>query len=183
MQQDLQNNAKPTQQQSQEQSIPNQNVVGKISPEGNNSENQELMDEKKWLDTELMKLGVSQRKLQEHNKRRFKYNITNGSGYFEVPARTSAGTIITKDQVVGLATNFQKKFKASCEIDFQGDIYTVKFSPFKQEVSDNDATSWDANSVNSNGGNEQRKSAQTIEEMLKVSRENWANGLKKTGNK
>lgn len=101
---------------------------------------------KQFIDKKLISLGVPERKLMEHEKRRFQYNKKKQSGFFEIPERTGSGDFITEEQVDTLCAELEENFSCDTDWNFAGGIYKVEFMPKKVEVSKDSLSSWDAGS-------------------------------------
>jgi hypothetical protein len=129
---------------------------------------------KQFIDKKLIDLGIPQRKLLEHEKRRFQYNKKKQSGFFEVPERTGTGDFVTEDQVDQICEDIQNQFDLDTDWDFAGGIFKVTFSPKQMEVKQDALTSWD---------NPQKatKAAFSKNSLIKESQNNIINSLVKQG--
>lgn len=99
---------------------------------------------KQFIDQKLVELGVPERKLIEHEKRRFQYNKKKQSGFFEVPERTGNGDFITEDQVDNICTEIEEQFGLDTDWNFAGGIFKVEFMPKKMETQKGELSSWDS---------------------------------------
>lgn len=136
--------AVPSKQKLDEAVDPNPDMVGKDNVPGSNDE---VVDGgsikiKQMLDKILVDLGVPQRKLIQHDKRRFQYNKKQQSGYFEIPERTGSGKQIGEDAVDKICGQLEHAFNIDTEPVFQGGIWKVTFKPRVIEQQEM-ASSWD----------------------------------------
>jgi len=159
---------------------PNPGMVGKEDVAGSN---EGVVDGgsikiKQALDKLLMDLGVSQRKLIQHDKRRFQYNKRQQTGYFEIPERTGGGEQIGEDAVDKICNQLEQGFNIETEPVFQGGIWKVTFKPRVVEQQEL-ASSWDSpEGVNQKN---QAKAAYSKDALIKESKNDIVNSLIKQG--
>jgi len=160
---------------------PNPGTVGKENVSG---PNEEVVDGgsikiKQALDKVLIDLGVPQRKLIQHDKRRFQYNKKQQSGYFEIPERTGSGQQIGEDAVDKICQQLEQGFNIDTEPVFQGGIWKVTFKPRVVEQQEM-ASSWDSTDGAAAGQN-QRRAAFTKDWLIKESKSSIVEALIKQG--